>query len=250
MALFYLYVFLIGLCIGSFANVLLFRLGKKGGIFFGRSECPHCSAVLKWYDLIPVLSFILLKGRCRNCRKKISKIYLLVEIAMACLALFTVFKIGALSWLFLFEGLIIFSLFVLVLFDIFYRTLPNKIVLLLLFAVLAKDFIFDRSNIKNLLFTALILGAFFAIMYLASKGRWLGFGDVKLVFIIGLLFGYPFGYLAVTAAVWLAALTGIALMAANKAGLKTSLPFGAFMAGASIAFIIFQNEIQLFRFFF
>lgn len=246
----FLYVFLVGLCIGSFVNVLLVRLGKKGGIFLGRSECPHCSAVLKWYDLIPVLSFILLKGRCRNCKKKISKIYPLVEIATACLSLFTVFKIGALSWFFLFNGLIISLFFVLVLFDILYRTLPNKIVLLLLLAVLAKDFIFGWSNIKNLLFTALILGAFFAIMYLASRGRWLGFGDVKLVFIIGLLFGYPFGYLAITAAVWLAALIGIALMAANKAGLKTALPFGAFMAGASIAFIIFQNEIQLFRFFF
>src|SRR3989338_8578332 len=81
-----------GLIVGSFLNVVIFRLDKKGGILIGRSECPKCLKRLKWHDLFPVLSYVFLEGKCRNCKDKISPVYPLTELATAfCLSLFYVF---------------------------------------------------------------------------------------------------------------------------------------------------------------
>ena len=81
-------------------------------------------------------------------------------------------------------------------------------------------------------------------MYLSSKGRWVGLGDAKLLFLIGLVLGYPLGFLALMLSVWIAALVGIGLMLSGRATRKTALPFGSFLAGVSILIIIFQHEIQ------
>ena len=88
------------------------------------------------------------------------------------------------------------------------------------------------------------MSGIFAIMYLSSKGKWVGLGDAKLLFLIGLVLGYPLGFFALMLSVWIAALFGIGLIMLGKASRKTALPFGSFLAGVSIFIIIFQNELQ------
>ncbi|KKR02625.1 MAG: Type 4 prepilin-like protein leader peptide-processing enzyme [Candidatus Yanofskybacteria bacterium GW2011_GWA1_39_13] len=239
------FIFLIGLIIGSFLNVVIFRLDKKGGILMGRSECPKCLERLKWYDLLPVLSYVFLKGKCRSCKNKISKIYPLTEIvtAFSFSLFYLIYKptIGITDFYFL---LIITSFVVLVFFDYLYFLIPDKIVLPLIIIASLYNYFFRQPDFISLLLSALVMGGIFAIIHLSSRGEWMGFGDAKLMFLIGLVLGYPLGFLALILSVWTAALVGIVLMLLGRANRKTALPFGSFLAGISIIIIIFQNELQ------
>ena len=235
-------ILILGLSIGSFLNVIIFRLGKKGGILLGRSECPHCGHTLKWRDLIPVLSFLSLKRKCRYCRRKISWIYPAVEILTAVAFLAYVHFRNTYDVEVIY-GLVLISGFIVIVFsDLLELIIPDKIVFPLI--ILAFVFNLFTADISARLITALVLGAIFAIMYLGSRGQWLGLGDAKLVFLIGLALGYPLGVLAVLLSVWTGALVGIVLVMAKKATLKTALPMGTFLALATIILIIFQNELQ------
>lgn len=245
MAIIYLFIFLIGLCIGSFLNVLIFRLDKKGGILTGRSECPKCLKRLSWYDLFPVLSYLFLKGKCRYCKDKISPVYPLTELTTAfCFSLFyvvykPVFGVGD-----FFYSLIIISFVALIFFDYLYFLLPDKIILPLIFVSLAFNYFFRHPEFITLLLSALVMGGIFAIIHIVSKGVWIGLGDAKLMFLIGMALSYPLGFLSLLFSVWIAALVGIVLMMFGKASRKTALPFGSFLAGVSILIIIFQKIVS------
>ncbi|KKT82506.1 MAG: hypothetical protein A3B99_03030 [Candidatus Yanofskybacteria bacterium RIFCSPHIGHO2_02_FULL_44_12b] len=249
MAIFYVFTFVLGLVIGSFINVVLFRLDREGGIFLGRSKCTKCLARLKWYDLFPLFSYLQIKGRCRYCKKKLSAIYPIVELTTACVItlyfLMNGLGLGALS---LYSLFILLLLVMLVFFDILYLIIPDKVTLLMV----ASSFLFlsfaGRSHFYNGLISAFIFGTFFAMIYIISKGEWMGLGDAKLSFAIGLILGYPFGLFAIIISVWVAALFGTLLMALKKADLKTALPFGSFLSAVTILFVIFQNEIQKIQF--
>lgn len=232
---------------GSFLNVVLFRLNKKGGLITGRSECVTCLKQINWYDLFPVLSFILLRGKCRNCKSNISLIYPFVELVTGFCFLFFYIINGPLlepvDFYFLF---IIAPFVVLVLFDYLYFLIPDKIIFPLAIFTIFFNYFFRQPEFINLLLSALAMGGIFAIINLSSKGEWVGFGDAKLMFLIGLILGYPLGLVAMVLSVWTGALVGIGLMLAGKANRKTALPFGSFLSGVSILIIIFQNEIQKF----
>lgn len=234
-----------GLIIGSFLNVIIFRLDKKGGILMGRSECSKCLKQLKWHDLFPVLSYVFLKGKCRSCKNKISLTYPATELITAfCFSAFYLVYKPALVVTDFYFLLIIASFVVLIFFDYLYFLIPDKIVLPLIVVASLFNYFFRQPEFLNSLLSALIMGGIFAIIYLSSKGEWVGFGDAKLIFLIGLVLGYPLGFLALIFSVWAAALVGIILMMAGKANRKTPLPFGSFLAVISIIIIIFQNELQ------
>ena len=211
----------------------------------GRSECMNCSRQLEWYDLVPLLSYLGLRGKCRYCRKPISLVYPVTEFV-------TAFVVTLYFW---FNGLVlgpsvVFAVFVLIvmvaliLFDALYLILPDKLVFTLGGIALIFSALFRRPELFNLLVSGFMFGAAFAILYVASQGRWMGFGDVKLAFVIGLILGYPFGFFAIIIAIWTAAFAGLIMIAIKKANLKTALPFGSFMAGSTIVFIIFKNVIE------
>ncbi len=227
-----LFIFLIGLSICSFLNVVIFRLDKKGGVLMGRSECSKCLKRLKWYDLFPVLSYVVLNGKCRNCKDKISPIYPLVELITAfCLLLFYVvykptFEIESFYYL-----LIITSFIALIFFDYLYFLIPDKIILPTTILSILFNYFFRRPEFMTLLLSALILGGIFAIIHIVSSGEWVGFGDAKLMFLIGLVLGYPLGFLSMILSIWIAALVGIWLMISGKADRKTALPFGSLLDG-------------------
>jgi leader peptidase (prepilin peptidase) / N-methyltransferase len=235
-------VILMGLSVGSFLNVVITRLGKKRGILLGKSECPDCGHRLKWYDLLPVASFLLLRGKCRYCKNRISRLYPAVEILTAVsFAAYFYFR-GLTGSDVLIDLLIISGLVIILVFDLRELLIPDKIVLPL--TVVALLFYLPAPDISLRLTTALATGLLFAIMYWMSRGRSIGLGDAKLAFLMGLTLGYPLGALAVLFSVWAAALVGIALIAAKKASMKTALPLGAFLATASIIFIILEHELQ------
>lgn len=230
---------------GSFLNVLIFRLDKKGGILTGRSECQKCLKQLAWYDLLPVLSFVLLRGKCRSCKNRISLVYPLVELISAfCFLSFYAIQKPFFEIESFYYFLIIASFIALIFFDYLYFLIPDKIVLPLIVITVLFDYFFRRPEFGSSLLSALVLGGIFAIIHIASKGKWVGLGDAKLMFLIGLALGYPLGFLSIIISVWVAALFGIGLMIAGRADRKTALPFGSFLAGISIVVIIFQNEIQ------
>lgn len=244
-----LFVFLLGLCLGSFLNVIIFRLDKKTGALTGRSECPKCGKRLKWYDLFPIVSYISLAGRCRYCKTSISLVYPIVELltAFSLVTFYISFINQPISlYVALFDIIIILALILLIFFDYLYFLIPDKIVLPLIVIAILFNYFFRKLEFTSLLLSSLTLGGIFAIIYIASGGEWMGFGDVKLMFLIGLALGYPLGLVSMLFSVWIAALVGIGLMLSGKANRKTALPFGSFLAGVSILIIIFQYEIQVF----
>lgn len=245
MILFYILIFIIGLCVGSFFNVILFRLDRKKGIMTGRSECQNCHQQLRWHDLIPLISYLYLRGNCRYCRSEISMVYPLIELATG--LIFVVFFIVAGPMIGLKEVIslsIILLFFLLIFFDALYLILPDKIVFTAIGASFFFGAFFDRLNLGNLTLTGFLFGLFFGIIYLVSRGQWMGFGDVKLVVAIGLVLGYPLGLFAIVLAVWVAALWGIFLMLFKKADLKTALPFGSFLSASTIIFIFLKGFIE------
>ena len=243
-ALFYLYIFIIGLCVGSFLNVVLFRLDRKKGILTGRSQCQNCLHKLNWYDLIPIFSYLYLKGNCRYCKSEISIIYPLVEFTagICILAYFLLHSsVSGISIIYYLAILILFLL--LIFFDALYLILPDKITFSVIGVSLIFDLIFRNSYFLNFILSGFLFSLAFAIIYLMSHGQWMGLGDVKLVFGIGLVLGYSLGLVAIISAIWVAALWGIFLIILKKANLKTALPFGSFLSASTVIFIIFQNVI-------
>ncbi len=247
----YIAVGLLGLCIGSFFNVLISRWERGESVVWGRSHCPFCKVPLIWYDLIPVVSFFVLRRKCRSCRKPISWQYPLVELITSVFLITFAYQYGLtfspqVIWL----GLLMVGFSALLFFDWVHFVLPDSIILGM--GVLTVGYIagWEEARIFSSLITGLLTCALFAILYVVSRGRWVGFGDVKLVFLIGVSFGYPFGALVVISSIWVAALVGILLMVTGKATAKSAIPFGSFLAGVSIFYIIFFNEIQTFRWYF
>ncbi len=241
---YYFLIFLVGLSVGSFFNVVIFRFNGKKSITGGRSKCLNCGSSIRWYDLIPILSYIILRGKCRECKKKISPLYPVVEVSTAAILLLFFLNTSVISLLTGISAFIIALLVLIVFFDIRYLIIPDKILVLLIIAVVGSKLLSDNTDFYRLLISALGLTSFFAILFLASRGRWIGLGDVKLIFIIGLLLGYPLGYLSVVLSVWTAAIFSIALLVSRKATAKTEIPFGSFLSAITIIFIIFNHELQ------
>ena len=239
-----------GLIYGSFLNVLLWRLPEGRGIN-GRSHCRSCRHQLAWSDLIPVVSFLVLRGKCRYCHARIHIRYPLVELTTA-IVLGTFFAIRApilspATVIAIFGLLILTSLFF---FDLLYLILPD----VLIFPAIGIYAIYDLWQLENptsYFLTALLLAGFFATLYAVSRGKSLGLGDVKLVFLLGLMLGYPLGFVTVVLAIWLATLVALVLLITGKVVRTSAIPLGSFLAISAIISIIFYYEtfpfIYLFR---
>lgn len=247
-----IFIFLIGLCLGSFLSVLSTRLPRQEkGIVSGRSHCPNCNHQLAWYDLIPLLSYLLLRGSCRYCHKKISIVYPLLELSTAMALVFYFYRLNHTFNFSTILQIVFILVFISIIFsDFLYFIIPDIIIIPAVILVVLYQLLFHRGEFLGLLITGLVLGGIFAIIFIVSRGKWVGFGDVKLLTLIGLLFGYPLGFLALLISIWLGAFWGIGLMVLKRATMKTALPFGIFLSIVSIIFIIFQNEIQLFKIYF
>ena len=245
------FIFIIGLSVGSFLNVLIWRIPKGENFIKGGSKCPHCGHILSWRDLIPLASFFFLKRKCRYCRQPISWRYPLIELLTGIIFLsffFSVFGNQLLVtnyqlpiWL-----AVISLLIVLVFIDFDYFIISDKILIGLFLISLAEQLFLNKPlSIGRNLLTGGAVGLIFFLVYLATNayysGGGMGLGDVKLVGLLGFIFGFP----AILPIIYLALagslLAAIILILFFKGGLKSKLPFGSFLGGAAIVFIIFNQ---------
>lgn len=241
-----IFIFLFGLIIGSFINVLADRLPRDEHIG-GRSRCPRCQAVLVWYDLFPVVSFLFLGGRCRHCRQKISWQYPLIEIITGLLFLlvfnwqfpfFDQWPVFNFSFLNLFYFLFITAcLLVIFISDLRYYIIPDQIIYAaIIFTVVYRGWFF-RDLLGNNLMAAFLAGGFFLTLVLVSAGAWMGWGDVKLALVMGLILGWPKVLLALFLAFFVGAAVGLGLIFFGRKNWKSEIPFGTFLSAS--AFLIF-----------
>lgn len=221
-------IFIFGLIIGSFLNVVIYRMKDLHSIITTRSHCPKCKKEIAWYDLIPFLSFVILKTRCRYCAKPISWQYPLVEFgtALLTLSLFLYFGNQLHTYVLIFVSYFLIVIFV---YDLKTMIIPDEMfypafVLSLVYAMIA-----HYSNFKIILLSLLVGTGFLAIIYLLGKGKWMGMGDVKLAAIIGLLVPFPLVLVSLFAAFILGSIVGLCLLILKLKTLKSEVPFGPFL---------------------
>lgn len=263
---------LLGLCFGSFVNALVYRLHEQGkkkrtkelSIINGRSICVHCKHVLAPHDLLPVVSWLSLGGKCRYCRKPISWQYPVVELLTAGLFVFSYLywpyefdRLGTTSfvfWLVLLIGFVALTVY-----DLRWMILPNKIVYTLFVVaglssvsvlILGSDFGFLWGSLWGFL----IGGGLFYVLFQVSNGKWIGGGDVKLGALLGIIVGGP---MAAILFIFLASVSGslvsAPLIITKKLKPTSKLPFGPFLLlGAFITYLFgasmiawYQNQLLL-----
>jgi len=246
-------IFLIGLFVGSFLNVLADRLPREESVVKGRSHCEKCKKKLAWFDLIPLLSFLILKGKCRYCKVSLSFYYLAVELITGILFILTTFFVfnGQQFSIFNFQllpsltyYLFIVSCLIAIFFaDLKYGIIPDKIVFPAILVSFLYLFINHSSFIINHLFSALGACLFFLFLFLITKGRGMGFGDVKFAFLMGLILGFPKIVVGLYVAFLTGAIVGCILIVWRKKKIfGTAIPFGPFLAVGTLA-AIFYGEI-------
>jgi leader peptidase (prepilin peptidase)/N-methyltransferase len=207
--------FLLGCIIGSFLNVVIYRL-HTGRTIGGRSHCPSCGGVLKSMHLVPILSYLALRGRCAYCRARISPQYMLVELLTGGLFAFVAFAVEDPILRVLY--LVLMAVFVVILvYDLRHTVIPDEgifaaigaVLLIALYGVFQGD---DAWALILRLLGALFGFMFFAVLWSVSEGRWVGFGDAKLAIPLGLLVAWPAALSALVLSFWVGAALSLALL--------------------------------------
>jgi len=237
-----LLIFVFGLIIGSLINCFVYRLNETNLREFlkGRSFCPQCKKKLRWYDNIPLISFLFLKGHCRFCHKPIPIHYPLVEFAGGLISVIIYFAFkGNLELLFL-NLLISYLLIALFLSDLLYMTLPDQLTYPAIF------FLFLFLLIKGqwlAIFSGIGIALFFYFLVLATKHKGMGSGDIKLGLLAGLFLGFPKIIVALYMAFLTGAILGVILILVRKKRLKSKVPFGPFLILATFISLFYGERI-------
>lgn len=236
--MYYVFIGIFGLIIGSFLNAIIYRLKSGDSIVKSRSKCTHCQRQLKAKDLVPLFSWLALKGKCRFCNDKISWQYPAVEFITALL-----FIIGYLILVTDFSTFIILNyifyliaisfLIVIFVFDHLHQLILDKVTIPLM--VIAIIFIFVlRLNWTEHVLAGIAGGAWFGWQYVLSKGKWIGGGDIRLGIIMGLLLGFPGVIVALFLAYILGAIVGVYLLATKKRDRGSQIAFGTFLSLSTV----------------
>ncbi len=259
MTLFITFVFLIlGLIVGSFLNVVIFRLNTHRS-FGGRSGCMICQKRLYWYELVPVVSFLWLKGRCSSCKTKISMQYPIVEGITGLIFAGLFLKFENLFYLdtlifsisLAFYATVFSLLLVIAVYDLRHKIIPDSLSLILgilsfigLFFFSGFGFNIHFPSIWEFL-SGIILALPFALFWLISKGTWMGLGDAKLAIGLGWLLGLSRALSGAVLSFWIGAIFGILLIFLNKKkySIKSEIPFAPFLVLGMILAFLFELHI-------
>jgi len=234
--------------VGSFLNVCIFRLPKEESIIWPGSHCPHCKKPIKFYDNIPLISYLLLRGKCRQCHGSISLQYPLVEGITALSSFIAFMEFGpSLSYLFYFS--FVAALIVITVIDLYHQIIPDVISLPGIGVGLLASLMIPQITFSNSLLGILLGGG--SLFLIATVYQWLfkregmGGGDVKLLAMIGAFLGWKAVILTILLGSLIGSITGIIVMVSKGKDFKYAIPFGPFLSlGAVIALFYGENLIR------
>jgi len=237
-----------GAMVGSFLNVCIYRLPKEESIIWPRSHCPTCKKMIRFYDNIPLISYLLLRGRCRYCKGPISLQYPLVEGITALSSLFLIIKFGpSLSYLFYFA--FVAALIAITVIDLYHQIIPDGISLPGIGVGLLASLVIPQITFFNSLMGILLGGG--SLFLVATLYEWIfkregmGGGDVKLLAMIGAFLGWKAVILTILLSSLIGSTTGILIMILKGKDFKYAIPFGPFLSmGAVIALFYGENLIR------
>lgn len=231
---------LLGLSLGSFLNVVIPRL-KAGEALTGRSRCPSCRQTLSAKDLIPLVSFSLLAGRCRYCRRPISWRYPLVELFTAGALVVLYLRFGPASE-FVVGALLVLFLIPLFVLDLTDQLVPDHLSLPAAGVALIGSLVVGQG-FGSLLAGGILGAGFFAVQYLISRGRWVGDGDIRLGLLTGFALGFRRTVVALVLAYTAGAVISLGLLAARRVSLKSRLPLGTLLVTALFVSLLAGEQI-------
>ena len=262
--LIFIFIFLLGTIIGSFLNVVIYRFNTGRTIVSGRSICMSCSNHLRWYELIPLFSFLIQRGKCRRCASRISHQYPLVEFGTGLIFVLIAFKfLSALDISYWFYVILvtffvfIFSLLmVITVYDLRHKIIPDELSYTLAFVSLVTVFInyggvgsfFTIPTLGNLIAGPLLALPFVLIWYF-SKGKAMGLGDGKLVLGLGWVLGISSGLCMIILSFWIGAVVSLLIMLLSKhknkgkMNMKTEVPFAPFLIISTLITFLFNLDI-------
>jgi len=240
-------IFLFGLCIGSFLNVCIYRLPASKTITDPpRSICPSCNRQIRYYDNIPILSYLWLKGRCRHCGTRIPFRYVVVELMTGVVAVGILFHFGLTL-----EGLIYFvfisSLIIMTFIDIDHRIIPDVITLPGILIGLIASLALPTVGFKNAVIGMLVGGGSLWLVawvyYLLTRKDGMGGGDIKLLAMMGTIVGLKGVIFTIFVSSAVGTVVGVTLMIIKGKDMKFAVPFGPFLSIGAITYIFFGHEI-------
>ena len=259
-----IFLFVLGAACGSFVGAMTWRMRKRMDWVKGRSICEHCKHKLSSLDLMPLLSWLVLRGKCRYCHKPIGWTAFLLEIGMA-----TAFVASYLFWplgevivgdgldlvqltLFLIWLIIVILMVALLVYDARWRLLPNKLLWPLvgvaaIFAILNNIFIQQLTSVDFLMQIGLAMipvAGVYGALYLLSRGKWIGFGDVKFGLVVGLLVNWLGAVLVLAGANLIGTLSILPMIITRKMSMNSKIPFGPFLIVALFLVFLFSDNLS------
>jgi leader peptidase (prepilin peptidase)/N-methyltransferase len=238
--------FIFGAMVGSFLNVCIYRIPKEESIIWPGSHCRHCNKPVKSYDNIPLVSYLLLKGKCRYCKEPISIQYPVVEGVTALVSLFLMIKFGlSLSYLIYFA--FVAALIIIAVIDLYHQIIPDVISLPGIGVGLLASIIIPEITFFDSLIGILFGGG--SLFLVATLYQWLfkregmGGGDIKLLAMIGAFLGWKAVILTILLSSLIGSITGITIMVLKGKDFKYAIPFGPFLSLGAVIALFYQNEI-------
>jgi leader peptidase (prepilin peptidase) / N-methyltransferase len=241
-----IFVFLIGAIAGSFLNVCIYRLPRHESIVFPASHCPHCGEPIKFYDNIPLVSYVILRGKCRNCKQNISGRYPIIETISGLLAIAIVIKYG-LTLHSLLLLLLVFSLIIVTFVDLDFQIIPDILSIPGIIAGIGASFFIPTISWIDSILGILAGGGFLFIIAVTYK--WLtnrdgmGGGDIKLLAMVGAWLGWKAVPFILLISSFIGALIGSISLLLAKKSLRYKIPFGPFISIAAVIYLFFGPEI-------
>lgn len=243
--------FVIGTAIGSFLNLVIFRLKSGETMWFSRSHCPKCRHDLGAIDLFPVISFFVQNGKCRYCHRSISWQYPIIELA--CGLLYVVFTIKALSGIYpimdreivfnlAFQLIMVSVLTVVFVYDLKHYLILNVVTYPFILVALVFDIFIFHIEIKEIVYALLAGAGFFFVLVVVSKQKWMGWGDVKLGALIALVVSWPNILAVMFVSFILGSFVSMILLVTKKKTMKDVVPFGTFLSASTIIFMICDSS--------
>jgi len=249
--LLYGFFFIFGACLGSFANVVIYRLPQGKSVVLPGSHCYSCQTPIRWYDNIPLVSWLLLRGKCRHCGARFSFRYFLVELLMATLFALAYFYFG-LSWNLVEALLFIFGLVCCTFIDFDHMILPDEFTLSGIVIGLLGAWLNPQRELLDAFVGVLIGGGFLWAMaylyYVFTRQDGMGGGDIKLLAWIGAVLGWKAVPFVIMASAIIGSVIGLILARKQKQGLKTMIPFGPYLALGAVLYMFGGQTIALWYF--